>query len=198
MKLSEWARQQGINYLTAYRWFKSGKLPVAAYQTKSGTIIIETEDKMRGLARVNNGMSVDPLLSTLKTATSLLDMFDSNFSPTYWSDSYKTAVNTSKFKTLNKDNEYIIIGAVPGFTENEIKLSIKDNVLNISGKHELNENDDNYFSKETSSFDVMYTLPHDVDIDNVSADHKNGVLEIKIPKHKNVQIKEIPIKRLKE
>jgi len=41
MKLSEWARRQGISYLTAWRWFKAGKLPVPARQLPTGTIVVE-------------------------------------------------------------------------------------------------------------------------------------------------------------
>lgn len=41
MKLRDWADKQGITYLTAYRWFRDGKMPVNAYQTSSGTIIVE-------------------------------------------------------------------------------------------------------------------------------------------------------------
>lgn len=44
MKLADWARKQGIAYLTAYRWFKDGKLPAKSYQSTSGTIIVEDED----------------------------------------------------------------------------------------------------------------------------------------------------------
>ena len=33
MKLSEWARKQGISYKTARKWYKEGKLHVLAYQT---------------------------------------------------------------------------------------------------------------------------------------------------------------------
>jgi hypothetical protein len=44
MKLADWARKQGIAYLTAYRWFKDGKLPVKAYQSDSGTIIVDDDD----------------------------------------------------------------------------------------------------------------------------------------------------------
>ena len=40
MKLSDWAKSQGINYQTAFLWFKKGQLPVPAYQTASGTIIV--------------------------------------------------------------------------------------------------------------------------------------------------------------
>ncbi len=41
MKLSQWAKHQGITYRTAWNWFKSGKLPVKAIQTKTGTILVE-------------------------------------------------------------------------------------------------------------------------------------------------------------
>ena len=40
MKLSAWAKKQGISYKTAWRWSKSGTLPVAYEQTKTGTILI--------------------------------------------------------------------------------------------------------------------------------------------------------------
>lgn len=41
MKLSKWAKQQGISYRTAWNWFKAGKMPVHAIQTKSGTILVD-------------------------------------------------------------------------------------------------------------------------------------------------------------
>lgn len=44
MKLSDWAKKQGISYLTAYRWFRDGKLPVNAYQSGSGTIIVQDDE----------------------------------------------------------------------------------------------------------------------------------------------------------
>lgn len=40
MKLSEWAKKQGISYKTAWRWVKAGTLPVPYEQTKTGTILI--------------------------------------------------------------------------------------------------------------------------------------------------------------
>lgn len=43
MKLSDWATKQGISYLTAWRWFKNGKLPVKAFKTPSGTILVEEQ-----------------------------------------------------------------------------------------------------------------------------------------------------------
>ena len=51
MKLSVWAKKQGISYRTAWRWFKAGTLPVCVKQLASGTIIIsEPEPKPSGVA----------------------------------------------------------------------------------------------------------------------------------------------------
>ena len=44
MKLSQWAKSQGITYHTAWAWFKTGKLPVKAYQSATGTIIVDVAE----------------------------------------------------------------------------------------------------------------------------------------------------------
>ena len=41
MKLAEWARQQGLDYKTAYRWFRAGILPVPSKQLPTATILVE-------------------------------------------------------------------------------------------------------------------------------------------------------------
>ena len=41
MKLADWARKNGIHYMTAYRWFKAGILPVPAQQLPTGTILVQ-------------------------------------------------------------------------------------------------------------------------------------------------------------
>lgn len=45
MKLSEWAREQGVSYQTAWRWVKDGKMPVPVHQAPSGTWIVEVARK---------------------------------------------------------------------------------------------------------------------------------------------------------
>src|SRR5574337_734217 len=51
MKLSEYAKQQGINYRTAFRWWKAGLLP--GYQAATGTIIVQApKPEKHGAPRV--------------------------------------------------------------------------------------------------------------------------------------------------
>ncbi|MEU5945503.1 IS607 family transposase [Micromonospora sp. NPDC047465] len=43
MNLTEWARAQGINPHTAYRWFRNGTLPVPAQRVGPRTILVNIE-----------------------------------------------------------------------------------------------------------------------------------------------------------
>lgn len=45
IKLSDWCEKNGIKYLTGYRWFKDGKMPVQTMQTDSGTILVSDTDE---------------------------------------------------------------------------------------------------------------------------------------------------------
>ena len=62
MKLSEWARINGVTERTAYRWFHAGTLPVPARQLPTGTILVdskqasgkETEGSVTLYARVSS------------------------------------------------------------------------------------------------------------------------------------------------
>lgn len=62
MKLSDWAKKQGISYITAWRWFNEGKFPVKAYRSDSGTIIVqdesETSEQVMGNTQSNDVMSM--------------------------------------------------------------------------------------------------------------------------------------------
>ncbi|MDD2675904.1 MAG: IS607 family transposase [Methylacidiphilaceae bacterium] len=43
MKLSVWAKRQGVCYKTAWRMWKEGRLPVPAEQLPTGTVIVHAE-----------------------------------------------------------------------------------------------------------------------------------------------------------
>jgi predicted site-specific integrase-resolvase len=47
MKLSDWAKTQGICYRTAYNWFHAGKMPCRAEQLPSGTILVYPDAEVK-------------------------------------------------------------------------------------------------------------------------------------------------------
>jgi putative resolvase len=43
---ADWAKREGVSYLTARRWWKEGRLPVPAHQTPSGSILVDLPAEM--------------------------------------------------------------------------------------------------------------------------------------------------------
>jgi HSP20 family protein len=95
------------------------------------------------------------------------------------------------------DNEITASIELPGLSKDDIKVSVKNDVLTISGekKQEKIEEKDNVHRVERSYgyFKRSVTLPVEVDSEKVKAAFKDGILKITLPKTESKRIKEIPI-----
>ena len=87
---------------------------------------------------------------------------------------------------------------LPGMEKQDIKVVVKDGELIVSGKREFQkkEKDDSYIRTEIRSgnFSRSFALPDTVNADDISADYKNGILEIQLAKREEVKPKEIEVK----
>ena len=88
--------------------------------------------------------------------------------------------------TREGESAYHIDVDLPGVKKEDIKVDINKDVLTISGerktKDEVKEED--YYKVETSfgKFTRSFTIPENVDVENIEARSDNGVLEVIIPK----------------
>jgi HSP20 family protein len=85
----------------------------------------------------------------------------------------------------SNENEYVLAAKIPGIEKNDVSISIKDNSLKIAGERKNEENPDaNYHLRERKSgkFERNFLLDEKVDADKVTAEIKNGILLIKVPK----------------
>ena len=88
---------------------------------------------------------------------------------------------------------------LPGVKKEDIKVDLNKGILTISGERKTKEEvkQEDYYKIETyfGKFSRSFTLPDNVDIENIEAKTDNGVLEIVIPKLKDdVSKKSIEIK----
>ena len=78
---------------------------------------------------------------------------------------------------------------LPGVKKEDIKVDLNKGVLTISGERKTKEEvkQEDYYKIETyfGKFSRSFTLPDNVDIENIEAKSDNGVLEIVIPKLKD-------------
>jgi|SRR4029453_3679058 HSP20 family protein len=87
---------------------------------------------------------------------------------------------------VETEDHLVLRGDLPGMTEDDVDIEIKDNVLTVSGerKSESEDRREGYHRVERSfgSFSRSLTLPQGIDPERVDAKFENGVLEVQIPK----------------
>ena len=97
----------------------------------------------------------------------------------------------------DKKDEFVVTAELPGLTEKDIKITLKENQLVISGEKKVEEETDNetYHCCERSygKFERAILLPTEIDANKTEARVKDGVLMIKLPKAEKVKPKEITI-----
>jgi HSP20 family protein len=87
---------------------------------------------------------------------------------------------------------------IPGMNKEDIKVTVKDNLLTVSGQREwkTEEKDEQFVRSEirTGSFTRSFTLPENVNEEKISADYRNGLLDIRLEKVEAAKPKEIEVK----
>lgn len=89
---------------------------------------------------------------------------------------------------------------LPGVKKEDISVNIDENVLSIAGERRAKEEveEKHYYKVESlyGKFERSFTLPENVDLEDIHAQSQDGVLEVVIPKLKvsKAEPKKIDIK----
>ncbi|MBW1830330.1 MAG: Hsp20/alpha crystallin family protein [Deltaproteobacteria bacterium] len=85
-----------------------------------------------------------------------------------------------------EDDAFYVDAEVPGLAAEDVKVDIEKNVLTLSGERKVvKEETEGTFrrvERQYGSFTRSFTLPETVDTDNISADLKEGLLALRLPK----------------
>lgn len=96
----------------------------------------------------------------------------------------RTEVLMPQVDVSSDDKAYTLNIEVPGVEPDDVKLTVRDGVLELSGeKKSESEDKEKHVSERTfGSFSRSLTLPEDADVEAITASHKNGVLTVTIPR----------------
>ena len=101
------------------------------------------------------------------------------------------------FEVKETKDGYVFRADLPGVKDSDLEISLTGNRLQVSGRREQerHEQGDTFYASERSygGFTRAFTLPDGIDGENVTADLKNGVLTLSVPKKPEVQPKKIAI-----
>jgi HSP20 family protein len=149
----------------------------AEYLSKGGAMSLVKWDPFRELNVLN-----DRLGSLLGRG------WDSPASTTAWNPSVDIFEN---------DNEVIFKAELPGMNAKDIEVRLENNVLMLKGERrfEKETKEENYhrIEREYGTFSRSFALPSAVDADKVSAEYKDGILKVMLPKKEEIKPKPIKI-----
>jgi HSP20 family protein len=96
------------------------------------------------------------------------------------------------------DKEYVVTAELPEIKKEDVKVTVENGQLTISGerKFEKEEKGKKYHRIERAygNFTRSFTLPEAVKADKVSAEFKDGLLHVRMPKDESAKPKSIAIK----
>ena len=96
------------------------------------------------------------------------------------------------------EKEYLIKAELPEVKKDEVKISVQNDVLSITGerKYEKEEKDKKVHRIERAygSFARTFTVPEDADAEQVSAEFRDGILKVHLPKTEKAKPKSIDVK----
>ena len=93
---------------------------------------------------------------------------------------------------------YTIRAELPGLSKEKVKVTVENGVLTLSGERDLERRVEtktfHRVERSQGTFTRSFTLPEDVDAESVSANFKDGLLEIQIAKREEALPKSIEVR----
>ena len=97
----------------------------------------------------------------------------------------------------DSEKAIVVNAELPGVSKESITLDVKGNILTLKGerKSDAEVSKENYYRMERcfGTFERAFTLPSTVDPGKITANFKDGVLKIEIPKPEGKKPKQISI-----
>jgi HSP20 family protein len=106
---------------------------------------------------------------------------------------YEPGISMPAVNVTEGKEEFRIEVAAPGLEKDDFKVDINNNILTISSEKESREeaNEEKIMRREFCyhSFRRSFSLPLSVDNERIAASHRNGVLQITLPKREEAKVK---------
>ena len=126
------------------------------------------------------------------------NLFDYFFGGNFFdTDNYEPVDWSPRMEVEESENEFTLNIEVPGLTKKDIDISVKENIITISGEKKSAERkkESAYYLNEIryGKFSRSFKLPGNVDVDKIKGTWNEGVLTVEIPKTELAKPRKIEI-----
>jgi HSP20 family protein len=98
---------------------------------------------------------------------------------------------------FENDNEIVLKAELPGMNVKDIEVRLENNILLLKGERhfEKEAKEENYhrMEREYGFFSRSFALPTTVNADKVTAEYKDGILKVVLPKNEAIKPKPITV-----
>lgn len=156
-----------------------------------------TGTQMAPARALRSFMNMDPVREMFELQRDINRLFEGSLGK---SSQQQTTLNawTPTVDIFEDENAFLLKVELPEVSRDEVKVNLDDNVLSISGERRLEFEDkrDGYHRVERSfgQFYRSFTLPPNVNTEAISAEVKDGVLRLTLPKKEEAKPKQIQVK----
>jgi HSP20 family protein len=127
------------------------------------------------------------------------DFFD--LSPAQWQTTMPELGFKPAMDIEEHDDHFLLSMDLPGVKKEDIRLSVNDHQLTISGERKSEHVEDkknrHFVERSYGKFERSFTLPSNIKYDDIEADFQDGVLKVAVPKSQTVQGKTVEIGKKK-
>ena len=125
-----------------------------------------------------------------KPARPFESFFNDPFFRNFFNGAESMLTNSFRVDVRDTDDAYVIEAEMPGLKEEQIKLEVDDGMLTISAdfQSEVNQEDTGklYCERRSGHMERSFNLEN-IDVENISAKYKDGILYVILPKEKPVE-----------
>jgi HSP20 family protein len=146
--------------------------------------------------RAFRSLSTDPFRELFELQRNINQLFDESFEGKREDAGLKAW--TPAVDVYEDENSFMIKMDLPEVSREDVNVSLNENTLSISGERRVENEDkrENYHRVERryGQFYRSFTLPPNINAEAISAQVKDGVLRLTLPKREEARPKQIEVR----
>ncbi|MCU1264410.1 MAG: hspA 1 [Acidobacteria bacterium] len=124
-------------------------------------------------------------------------LFSNNLTPSFGDEGIGRGAWNPNVDIYENKDQIVLEAELPGMKREDFDLTIENSVITLRGERRFEKKDDadNYHRVERAygSFTRSFTLPQTVSGDGATAEYRNGVLRVTLPKREETKARRIEI-----
>jgi HSP20 family protein len=97
---------------------------------------------------------------------------------------------------FNDSDDFVVVAELPGVKKEDLDIQVRGDMVRIRGKKTVSYDENasvHRRERAAGEFDRTVTLPDQIDADKVAAEHRDGVLTLRLPRAESAKPRTVTI-----